>query len=188
MAKKPFKTAAYRLIEHFYGDKKAARSGVPLINHIDEGITVLLELGSCHHTRAAYCIHPMLQDDGNIANLPRKLTSCVLSTKTLILAMEYRSVANGYLLTHHRDPNCSIGRPEDINLGPLPEVREMLIADKVQNLKDFETYHSSTHEARDALESYFGWWMDRLEIDESIYQGFCDKIDAEKNRVPERLT
>jgi len=44
--------------------------------------------------------------------------------------MEYRSVANDYLSTR------IISDVQEIRLSPLPDVQDMLIADKVQNYKD----------------------------------------------------
>ena len=31
----------YQIVKKFYGSQKAKRSGVPLINHIDEGLLIL---------------------------------------------------------------------------------------------------------------------------------------------------
>jgi len=45
----------------------------------------------------------------------------------------------------------------------------MLIADKVQNRKDFEIYHSSTHDKKDRLAAYFAEWLEALEVSEDIY-------------------
>lgn len=54
-------------------------------------------------------------------------------------------------------------------LSPLREVNDMLIADKVQNRKDFELFHSSTHDKRDRLAAYFAEWLAALEVSEDIY-------------------
>ena len=46
----------------------------------------------------------------------------------------------------------------------------MLIADKIQNRKDFELYHKETHPRSAELDKYFRNWLQKLNIDESFYQ------------------
>ena len=46
----------YTLISNFYGDKTTKRSGVKLMNQIDEGIEILLQLDACIDTIEAYCV------------------------------------------------------------------------------------------------------------------------------------
>ena len=46
----------------------------------------------------------------------------------------------------------------------------ILIADKIQNRKDFELYHLGKHERSDELDSYFKNWLERLNISEEFYQ------------------
>ena len=41
----------------------------------------------------------------------------------------------------------------------------MLIADKVQNYKDFLLYHKNTHERSDELDEYFNSWFKILHCD-----------------------
>lgn len=41
----------------------------------------------------------------------------------------------------------------------------MLVADKVQNYKDFSLYHADTHPRAKELERYFQNWFCRLNID-----------------------
>src|SRR6056297_70955 len=131
-------TAAYRLISEFYGDRRAQRSGVMLMNHINEGIAVLDDICATEDAMQAFCIHPMLQADEDLAqNL--SYVSRHVPTYVVALALEYRSVANEYL-------SPKVGTVDEIRLSPLKEVNDMLIADKVQNSKDFYTYHSDTHE------------------------------------------
>ncbi len=77
--------------------------------------------------------------------------------------MEYRSVANEYL--SHR----TIAHVDEIRLSPLPEVNQMLIADKVQNCKDFELYHKATHPRSAELDLYFNNWLRRLGITPERY-------------------
>ena len=54
------------LIKNFYGDKTAKRSGVPLINHINEGLIVLDFIKASDIAKKAYCLHPLVQSDKNL--------------------------------------------------------------------------------------------------------------------------
>jgi hypothetical protein len=52
----------------------------------------------------------------------------------------------------------------------------MLIADKIQNRKDFELYHEGTHERSLELKCYFIDWLWRLGVREGEYQEFKKSI------------
>lgn len=59
-----------------------------------------------------------------------------MDKRVLLLGMEYRYTANNYLSFKPAD--------DPIHLSPIAEVNQMLIADKIQNRKDFEIYHKGT--------------------------------------------
>lgn len=146
---------AYELIKDFYGQQRAKRSQVPLINHIDEGLKVLNHIGASEITKAAYCLHPILQsDEAFLQN--KSFDFSGIETESIILAMEYRATANSYL---------SKNKPEDFKGFSCLEVKQMLIADKVQNYKDFLLYHKQTHKRSAELDYYFNKWFEILEID-----------------------
>jgi hypothetical protein len=143
---------AYKLIKTFYGNNTAKRSGVRLMNHIDEGIQILLSINADVFTIDAYCIHPIVQSDDafiNSLNFDFKDTP----TKALLLAMEYRRVANSYL---------SKDKIESFVGFTTPEIKHMLYADKVQNEKDFKLYHEGKHERSKELREYFDNWLNIL--------------------------
>lgn len=146
---------AYQAIENWYEDKKAKRSQVYMMNHIDEGLGVLKYIGADQDCAAGFCLHPLVQMDTDLANnlndIPR------MPPVWLILAMEYRSVANEYLLSTRRIKSIS-----EIRLSPLKQVNDMLIADKIQNYKDFCLYHKNSHSRSPELNQYFLNWFERL--------------------------
>ena len=45
----------------------------------------------------------------------------------------------------------------------------MLIADKVQNRKDFMMYHLHTHQRSKELEKYFNQWLNKLSVSEEMF-------------------
>ena len=89
------KSVEYQLIKKFYGDRVAKRSQVPLINHIDEGLIVLKAIGAVETTKRAFCLHPLLQADADLQE--NYYISSFVDHHALLLAMEYRSVANEFL-------------------------------------------------------------------------------------------
>ncbi len=52
----------------------------------------------------------------------------------------------------------------------------MLMADKLQNRKDFEIYQEGIHERSSELKQYFMNWFKRLEISEEMYQNIKLKL------------
>lgn len=162
-------SAEYQLIQQFYGDRVTERSGAYLMNHIDEGLAILAWIGASDTAKRAYCLHPILQADEALYENYEKV-DFPFEAKVLIAAMEYRSVANAYLSKR------KIQSLEEIRLSPLKEVNDMLIADKIQNRKDFEIYHLHTHPRSKELNEYFKNWCQRLGISESLYQSTIQKL------------
>lgn len=156
----------YKLISDYYGNKTTNRTGVHLMNHIDEGLAVLEWIGASDAAKRAYCLHPMFQSDTDLALNYGKYN---IDSDIMLLAMEYRSVANEYLSTR------KISHLREIRLSPLKEVNDMLIADKIQNYKDFELYHENTHPRSEALIRYFNNWLFKLKC-YSKYDEYKSKL------------
>jgi hypothetical protein len=169
----------YAAICEYYGDRKAERSGVPLISHIDEGLCLLDAIGAGKRAMEAFCIHPLVQDDdalqeaiGQTSVFARHAIDPVVG----VLATEYRRVANAYL-SHH----CK-GDGDEIECSHLPEVNAMLVADKVQNRKDFEIHHLGSHPNSAVLQRYFANWLRRLDISETRYGQLIGLLDQDVGR------
>jgi hypothetical protein len=63
-------------------------------------------------------------------------------------------------------------------LSPLEEVNKMLVADKIQNRKDFEIYHKENHPRAVELDKYFKNWLLKLSVTEEKYQSYCQNLLA----------
>lgn len=163
-------TYEYKLISEIYGNTKAKRSDVPYINHIDEGLIILDIIGASTESKKAYCVHPLFQSDGDLLIAYTEGNWYGINANIILLAMEYRSVANEFL---------SIVKPtstSDIRLSPLKDVNDMLIADKIQNRKDFNLYHKGKHPRSNELDLYFSLWLYRLGIGIERYQEIIKKL------------
>jgi hypothetical protein len=63
----------YREIEEFYGDKRAERSQVFMMRHIDEGLTILNRINASSVAKRAFCLHPLVQNDVELASNIQRL-------------------------------------------------------------------------------------------------------------------
>lgn len=154
----------YDLIKSYYGSKKAKRSRVPLMNHIDEGIVMMQNMGASELAIRAFCLHPLAQ--GGVLGfnaIVRGLAAGHISTDSADLAIEYRCAADAYLCRPETDyfTNSEI----HFVVGDLSQdLIHMLVADKIQNEKDFLIYHKGKHRRSDQLEAYFCKWLDYLDF------------------------
>lgn len=172
----------YQSVVQFYGDQRAERSGVLKMNHIDEAITIIKRAADLlpeyadadvGHAITAFCLHPMFQADADLLNIAdERVFLGDVHPIDLVYVMEYRSVANEYLSYRTVDDFSNI------RLSPLKEVNLMLIGDKVQNYKDFVTYHQETHPRAAQLATYFQDWMTRLGINNALYQKLIKYIPS----------
>lgn len=154
------------LIRKFYGDRVAERSGLPLINHIHEGLEILDGLGATEYAKGAFCLHPMLQAPTEYAaNSERLAQDPQITVSAFALAVDYRRVANAYLCKPENDHWTQADIAQAVgHLGS--ELRHMLIADKQQNQKDFMAHHYGKHSRSDQLLRYFHNWLDYLCVPE----------------------
>jgi len=159
----------YEMIKSYYGSKVANRSKVPLINHINEGLLILEWISASDYAKRAYCLHPMFQSDDDL--LKNYESNLGINQRVFINVMEYRHIANDYLSKR------KINGLEDIRLSLLKDVNDMLIADKVQNRKDFERFHLGKHERSSELDQYFKNWLSKLGVSEETYQEYLIKLN-----------
>ena len=168
----------YRLIRETYRDKVAKRSGLPYINHVHEGVFVYARLyGWEERPVAAYCVHPLFQSDRSLNKVMRgEIDISPLDHKVVVLAMEYRRVANAYVST------MGVRAPDAIELSPLDEVNRMLVADKVQNKKDFMAHlfdragRPSYRRASQRYVDYFDSWLARLGVSPEVYEQLAKEL------------
>lgn len=159
-------------IEEFYSNRTTKRSGVPLMNHIHEGEAILKSIGGSLATITAYRLHPIYQNDVDLEENYRHLHR--EAPEVVMLVMEYRNIANRGLsdIVHlypdwnrHNGPSVpTLKKP--IEISPIEQVNKMLIADKVQNWKDFKQYHQTTHPRAKELDFYFRSWIKALGLSE----------------------
>lgn len=144
-------TPEYKSIKTVYGNDIAHRSRLPLMNHIDEGLVILDNLGASKMTKRAWCLHPIIQSDIYFTGVTEDQGWHYLA---VMFATEYRNVANACLSTTE---------DKKYELSILKEVNQMLVADKIQNQKDFRLYNSDHKDAKE-LEKYFSNWLEALNI------------------------
>lgn len=149
------KSREYKTIRLFYAYNVANRSGVPLMNHIDEGLVILNVIGASYAAKLAFCIHPIIQGNLNI--------KCTENEYVLSLANEYKVKANSYLCKPETDHIQTIEQMRLLVGEMSKDCADMLMADKMQNKKDFIIYHQHSHPRSPQLEKYFDLWIEYLE-------------------------
>ena len=166
----------WKAIRDHYGDKKAERSGIPLIHHIVEGLMILTRIKAKRSIRQAWCLHPIVQSDDDLKAAIRMgipVNFGQQHIQALLLAMEYRHVANSFL-SHHDGIEFKVIRDK---VNAIPGIREMLIADKIQNWKDFSAQPRGTYANEDRLDIYFNeWCYDILHLGASVVGDLTDLI------------
>lgn len=160
-------TKEYMHIRDFYAEKVANRSKVPLIYHIHEGLRILDNINASTDAMRGFCLHPLTQNDEELWYFDIKPD---YSSRAVINALEYRNVANYCLL-------------KNFMAGVMPrkssfkDVNDMLIADKVQNKKDFMIHHYGTHQNSTALKMYFDAWLKELGVCQKMYEKLIEELN-----------
>jgi hypothetical protein len=84
----------YRTIAEALDHTWASRSGLHHMNHIDEGLAVLADLGADEVTWRAWCLHPLIQADEALAVHHCDARSFTDDVSVMLYTMEYRNIAN----------------------------------------------------------------------------------------------
>lgn len=170
----------YDIVADFYEGKVAERSGLPYINHINEGLLLLAVANTKPIAKRAFCLHPLIQGHSDFEDNKEMLFEWGRRgreyAEAAMLALEYRNVANQYTSRH------PLKSPKDIYLSPLHPVNHMLAADKIQNYKDAIDYVIPKHpEDARRLHEYFQSWLDALGISKEDFDVFCKLL---RNNFP----
>lgn len=159
----------YFYISKVYGDNRAKRSGLPLMNHIDEGLDILNILDSSDEAKRAFCIHPIFQFE-NLISYRNDYLGMITDEDFIIgdLARKYSILANRFLCKPETDnwyKTQIVRQLIAANGGShiIPDnISNMLLADKTQNYKDFMLYHYGSHKRSFELFNYFQIWINVL--------------------------
>lgn len=154
----------YDAIKAAYGDRRAERSKLPYLRHIDQGILLLNAMKVTDDVLRAWCLHPIFQLDEFYVPLMKDGGAAFDSSpKIVTLAMEYRAVANAFLT----GDEASLRLPK---VSPIADVNLMLIADKVQNWRDarMHLFQHVDHAERSKLDRYFKKWLDALNVSSDL--------------------
>ena len=151
----------YADIMRHYGNEKAKRSQVPLMNHINEGLTILEYMGASESVLKAFCIHPLFQNNESFLENYGRIFD--YDPRVMVNVLEYRNKANSYLCVSETDSYTESNIAHSVGT-MLINTRAMLIADKIQNKKDFMVHHYGTHPRSEQLLNYFNNWLKYLEI------------------------
>lgn len=168
----------YSLINKHYQSKIAKRSKLPYINHINEGIYILYRLyGWSEILIAAYCLHPMVQSKNALLKACNfEFDFSNIDPVAIIYAMEYRRIANNYIST------MKMRSWQEIELSYIGGVNQMLVADKIQNKKDFMLYmynkipRKSYQKASQKYLIYFDSWLERLDVGTELYETLVQEL------------
>lgn len=160
-------TVELQLIREYYGTRTAERSGVPLIQHVLEGLEIMTGMNATAVAKQAFCLHPLLQNDEDLKkNWQRVSDMPEVSRQAFNLAMVYRTKANSYLCRPETDHFTLVDIERVVGFCSQNMIH-MLVADKIQNEKDFEIHHKATHERSAELTRYFDLWLQYLDIAEA---------------------
>lgn len=164
----------YELIKKHYRNRKAKRTQVPLIMHIDDGLKIIdseriliqEETNTTISTlKEAWCLHPLVQDTQELeTNIRFLLKECKDNPEPLELALEYRELANSYLCREETDNYTDETLKRLIQFYSW-DVKFLLLVDKIQNQADFLKFHLGKHPRTEELQEYFERWIRVLEED-----------------------
>lgn len=161
-------TPEFEIVRRFYYGLSAKRTGLPYIRHIEQGCQILVQMRASEHAIRGFCLHPIVQDDNDLLSFrfETRTAETMIRPFSWMLAMEYRKLANSYLSKHYA---AGDERWRYVELSPLEDVNNMLIADKVQNRHDYELFIRGKFDSK-ADNNYYKWWLRKLNVSEMKYR------------------
>lgn len=177
----------FAVIKEAYRGKIAHRSGLPYMNHIFEGVLIIAQIDPRDQAPVMeFCLHPIFQSDDAIVSIDTdREPFSSLTRRQFLYCMEYRKTANAYSINH------PVREPKSIGLSPLKDVNTMLIADKVQNKKDFTRHIEHANErtgfkkAAAKTRQYFDSWLAALGVDDAAYERLVSHLDKQRPIIDE---
>lgn len=161
-------TLEWRIAKEVLGPQRSRRTDVSYFDHIEEGIKILEDLDTSLACQQAFALHPLFQP--NFVLIENLIYVPQFDPMAVLLCIEYRWVAN---LGTRQAVRENGGK---LVLSVIPEVNTMLVADKIQNRKLFETRLPKDDPAYAEIAHYFALWMDKLDISEETYQRYAAMI------------
>ena len=117
----------------------------------------------------AFALHPLVQPDEELQKHFELLAGC--DPIAVALAMEYRWVANNGVR------RVVANNGWKITLSIFPVINQMLVADKVQNRKDFlATFDRNDSANFIELNRYFDAWLYALNVTDEAYKRFISAL------------
>jgi len=171
----------YNLIYEYFKDKRTSKS-VSYMKHIDEGIKILENINAGKLTIEAYILHPFIQcfnlkgANGKIIMTQEEMEKYFniyeIEPEIIAKLFLYRKFANSYLCSSETD-YISYKQVKFLLIGlhNYQDIVKMLIADKIQNYKDFLKYRKNDHKRSKELDYYFNIWL------KVLYDFSADNID-----------
>lgn len=129
----------------------------PLLNSIHAGCHILQLRKQELWTQRAFCLYPIFQPDDLFVDKGLEYIQYTGADYSVTCALEYRGIVNS----------------TDIRKSPLPDVNEMLIANKVQGRKYVEKRYPE-----DNIILVYYQWLKLLEVDETAYQEYVKELDT----------
>ena len=154
----------YRLIKEHYGVSKS-NFDVPLIQVVDDGLVLLAAMSAPAAVKGAWCLHPLLQSEEALEQsirFPLRIRGA--SPMAILFAMDFRLRIGSYPLQNPVVYTDYRGRL-------IPEVKMMLIAQKVQGRSAFlrrkDDYLPPSE--RGEMDLYYRNWLDYLGVSQQQY-------------------
>lgn len=177
----------YRAIQEHFAARVAHHSGVPLLQHIEEGLVILGELDATEDAMRAFCLHPLFDSDEALIRFGQDYMNSVDADPFIVLlVMEYRYRINAWRGTKHSCGGGSqMGQSHDSLPvpGPLEAVQQMLIATQVHGRKELvrQPLRGRDSPSVDRM-LQFDQWLLALGVDSAEYEELCAAVDLFRAR------